>query len=180
VAIPKKTSYSKREILSYSFDDGKTRRRLPAPPFLMVDRVKEISPTGGRWNRGYLVAEKDILYDEWYFQCHFKGDPVMPGVLGVDALLQLTGFYLMHLGHDGCGRALAGSFRFNGQVRPDSRLLVYRLDFRKIVAHPQPTAFAEGEAIIHGENGPVGDKPAIVMKNIMVALFPNLPAYPYP
>lgn len=178
MAVSEKTSYSKRELLRYSYEDGKTHRRLPAPPFLMVDRVAEISSTGGRWNRGYLVAEKDIHYDEWYFQCHFQGDPVMPGVLGVDALLQLTGFFLMHLGHDGFGRALGGAFRFFEQVRPDSKLLVYRLDFRKIVTHPQPTAFAEGETLIQGRK--TNDKPAIAMTDIMVALFPDLPAFPYP
>lgn len=178
MAGSEKTSYSKEELLAYAFEDRATKRRLPAPPFLMVDRVTEISSRGGKWNRGYLVAEKDVLFDEWYFQCHFRGDPVMPGVLGVDALLQLAGFFLMHLGHDGYGRALRGSFKFADQVRPDAGFVRYRLDFRKIVKHPQPTAFAEGEMTIRGEYK--DGKPCTSVKGIMVALFPGMEAFPYP
>ncbi len=144
----------------------------------MVDEVTEVSASGGKWNRGYLVAKKAILYDEWYFQCHFQGDPVMPGVLGVDALLQLTGFFLMHLGSDGFGRALGGKFRFHEQVRPNSGFVTYRLDFRKILTHPQPTAFAEGAMLLRGENN--NDKPATSMTDIMVALFPTMDPFPYP
>ena len=91
--------------------------QLPAPPMLMFDRVTNINETGGLFEKGEIVAELDIKPELWFFNCHFKGDPVMPGCLGLDAMWQLVGFYLGWLGQPGKGRALGvGEVKFTGQV----------------------------------------------------------------
>ena len=98
-----------------------------------------------------IVAEKDVLYKEWFFFSHFEGDPVMPGVLQLDAILQLSGFFLMHSGFDGHGRALrTGKITFREQVRPHHKLVTYRIDFKKITEKPTPIAFAEAIAEVDG------------------------------
>lgn len=159
--------------MAYGYETPGTKRRLPTPPLLMFDRVPHIAQTGGRFNKGELIAEKDIRYDEWFFQAHFRGDPVMPGILGVDSILQLGGFFLMHLGHDGYGRALRASFRFAGEVRPHHKILRYHLHVKKIVTRPQPTFFGEGDVYCDGEQ-------IYTLKEIMVGLFPNMETYKYP
>jgi 3-hydroxyacyl-[acyl-carrier protein] dehydratase/trans-2-decenoyl-[acyl-carrier protein] isomerase len=172
-AAAAKTSYTQAELMAYAYETPGTRRRLPTPPLLMFDRVARITTDGGRFGKGEMVAEKDVRFDEWFFQAHFRGDPVMPGILGVDALLQMGGFYLMHLGHDGHGRALRAAFRFEGEVRPHHRLLRYDLHVKKVVTKPQPTVFAEGDVACDG-------KPIYAVTEIMVGLFQNMEAYRYP
>ena len=103
--------------------------RLPAPPFLMVDRITHIESSG---NAGKIIACQDIRLDAWYFQCHFLGDPVQPGCLGVDAIWQLLGFYCVWRGSLGTGRALGcGEVSFNGQVRPFNQCVRYEVDVRR-------------------------------------------------
>lgn len=172
-AASTKTSYTQRELMAYAYETPGTKRRLPTPPLLMFDRVLHITLDGGRFGRGEMIAEKDVHFDDWFFQAHFRGDPVMPGILGVDALLSMGGFYLMHLGHDGYGRALRASFRFAGEVRPHHKVLRYRLHVKKVVTRPQPTIFAEGDVYCDG-------KPIYEVKEIMVGLFPNMKRYEYP
>jgi 3-hydroxyacyl-[acyl-carrier protein] dehydratase/trans-2-decenoyl-[acyl-carrier protein] isomerase len=148
-------------------------RRLPSPPLLMFDRIPEIHLEGGKFGKGWIVAEKDVLYKEWFFFSHFQGDPVMPGVLQHDAILQLAGFFLMHSGNDGHGRALrTGKLTFREQVRPHNKLITYRLDFRKIAMRPSPVAFAEATAEVDGTL-------SVEVEGIMVGLFSDL-SYEYP
>jgi 3-hydroxyacyl-[acyl-carrier protein] dehydratase/trans-2-decenoyl-[acyl-carrier protein] isomerase len=112
-------------------------------------------------------------FDEWFFFCHFRGDPVMPGVLQVDAILQLAGFFLMHNKHDGHGRALrTGKISFREQVRPHDKLVTYKLDFKKIMNRPTPMAFATAIAEVDGELSAEVD-------SIIFAMFPDL-GYQYP
>ncbi len=168
-----KTSYNEKEVLALCVENHELVRRLPAPPLLMFDRVPEIELEGGKFSKGRLVAEKDVLFKEWFFFSHFQGDPVMPGVLQLDAVLQLSGFFLMHLGFDGHGRALrTGKITFREQVRPHHRLITYRLDFKKVATRPTPIAFADAIVEVDGEV-------SVEVEGIMVGLFSNL-NYKYP
>ena len=113
---------------------GPGNAQLPLPPLLMVDRICEISETGGRYDKGMVTAELDINADLWFFDCHFTGDPVMPGCLGLDAMWQLIGFFLAWRGGPGHGRALgAGEVQFTGQVTPECRLVTYRIDMKRVI-----------------------------------------------
>jgi 3-hydroxyacyl-[acyl-carrier protein] dehydratase/trans-2-decenoyl-[acyl-carrier protein] isomerase len=168
-----KTSYDKREILRFCVHHPTLPRRLPGPPLLMFDRITEIHTDGGKHGVGWLVAEKDVRIDDWFFFCHFEGDPVMPGMLEVDAILQLSGFFLHHAGFGGYGRALRTSkTTFREQVRPHHKLVSYRIDFRRISDRPTPLASAEGVALVDGEV-------SAEVQGIMVGLFPDL-SYPFP
>jgi 3-hydroxyacyl-[acyl-carrier protein] dehydratase/trans-2-decenoyl-[acyl-carrier protein] isomerase len=127
------------------------RSRLPAPPFLMFDRITAIDDDGGEYGHGRVVAEKDVVYDEWFFICHFRGDPVMPGCLGLDALWQLCGFFMAWSGCTGQGRALGcGSVEFDGEIRPDNERVVYELSVKRMIRAPQPTVVADGTVSVDG------------------------------
>jgi 3-hydroxyacyl-[acyl-carrier protein] dehydratase/trans-2-decenoyl-[acyl-carrier protein] isomerase len=113
---------------------GPGNAQLPAPPMLMMDRITDISGDGGAHGKGHVVAEFDIKPDLWFFECHFPGNPIMPGCLGLDGLWQLTGFNLGWRGWQGRGYALGvGEVKLTGMVRPDRRMLTYRVDFTKAV-----------------------------------------------
>jgi 3-hydroxyacyl-[acyl-carrier protein] dehydratase/trans-2-decenoyl-[acyl-carrier protein] isomerase len=120
---------------------------LPAPPMLMMDRVVEISHQG---NRGKIIAEQDVLLDAWFFQCHFRGDPVQPGCLGVDAVWQLIGLYAGLRGARGAGRALGvGAVEFRGQIRPHNKVVRYEVDIRRYAELPSSgSALAIGSATV--------------------------------
>ncbi|MDH5655868.1 MAG: bifunctional 3-hydroxydecanoyl-ACP dehydratase/trans-2-decenoyl-ACP isomerase, partial [Spirochaetia bacterium] len=144
-----KTSFNKEELLAFSHghlveDAPSEFARLPSPPLLMMDRVTEVV----RGRKGRIVAEKDISIDEWFFQCHFLGDPVQPGVLGVDAVWQLIGFYCALNGAPGSGRAIScGDIEFHGQIRPHNKLVRYEINIRRYSAMPeQGAALALGNA----------------------------------
>lgn len=108
--------------------------RLPTGNMLMVDRITYLSATGGKFGKGELVAELDINPELWFFGCHFDGDPVMPGCLGLDAMWQLLGFFLAWQGAEGKGRALGvGEVKFTGQVLPTAKRVTYRLDFKRVI-----------------------------------------------
>lgn len=136
---------------------------LPAPPMLMLHRVTEISRQGGR---GRIVGERDVAIDDWFFQCHFLGDPVQPGCLGLDAVWQLIGLYCMWSGGLGAGRALGvGEVEFSGQIRPHDRLVRTEVDIRRISVLPQSgstiaigdaTLFVDGEPIYKIQRAKVG------------------------
>lgn len=131
-----KSSYTKEEILTCSHGDmfGPGNAQLPLPPMLMFDRITDISETGGEHGKGYIRAEFDIHKDLWFFPCHFEGDPVMPGCLGLDGMWQLTGFYLGWLGEKGKGRAIStGEIKFKGMITPDTKLVEYGIDFRRVM-----------------------------------------------
>ena len=124
---------------------GPGNAQLPAPPMLMVDRITDIREDGGAHDKGGLDAEFGVRDDAWFFQCHFLGDPVMPGCLGLDALWQLTGFFLGWMGLPGKGRALGvGEVKFSGMVTPDNRLIRYRVDMKRIIDRKLKLGIADG------------------------------------
>jgi 3-hydroxyacyl-[acyl-carrier protein] dehydratase/trans-2-decenoyl-[acyl-carrier protein] isomerase len=132
----RKTSFDYEELLTCGRGEmfGPGNAQLPLPPMLMFHRITELSEDGGEHGKGHIRAEFDITKDLWFFPCHFQGDPVMPGCLGLDALWQLTGFYLGWLGEPGKGRAIAtGEVRFSGMVTPENRLVEYGVDFRRVM-----------------------------------------------
>ena len=131
---------------------GPGNAQLPLPPMLMFDRISEISETGGEFNKGFIRAELDVKPELWFFACHFKGDPVMPGCLGLDALWQMVGFFLGWLGSQGRGRALGmGEVKFSGMVVPTVRKLVYNVDFKRVMRSKLVLGIADGWVSADGE-----------------------------
>ena len=113
---------------------GEANAQLPLPPMLMFDRIIKITESGGEYGFGEIIAEMDIKKDLWFFQCHFDGDPVMPGCLGLDAMWQLLGFYLGWKGGLGKGRALgSGEVKFTGQVLPSAKKITYIIDLKRVI-----------------------------------------------
>ena len=147
---------------NYTYDDliacangnlfGPGNARLPAPPMLMFDRITHISDSGGAHDKGEIRAELDIKPELWFFDCHFRSDPVMPGCLGLDAMWQLVGFYLGWLGNPGRGRALgAGAVKFTGQVLQDVSLVEYQLDIRRVMTGRLTMGIANARLLADGE-----------------------------
>ena len=133
----KKNSYSYDELLNCGEGKlfGPGNAKLPLPPMLMFDRITEINDDKGAFKKGLLKAELDIKNDLWFFDCHFKEDPVMPGCLGLDAMWQLVGFYLGWIGNPGKGRALGvGTVKFTGEVLQNVKLVTYEIDMKKIMS----------------------------------------------
>jgi len=130
---------------------GPENGKLPLPPMLMVDRVPHISHEGGKFGKGEIRAELDIRPDLWFFDCHFRGDPVMPGCLGLDAMWQLVGFYLVWLDLPGRGRALgSGKVKFTGQVLPKAKLVTYQIDIKRVITRKLNMAIADGTMCVDG------------------------------
>ncbi len=132
----RKGSYSREELLQCGRGElfGPGNAQLPLPPMLMFDRVTHINEDGGKHGKGEIIAELDINPDLWFFSCHFEGDPVMPGCLGLDAMWQLIGFYLGWKGGPGHGRALgSGEVKFTGQVLPTAKKVVYKIDLKRVI-----------------------------------------------
>jgi len=124
---------------------GSGNAQLPLPPMLMFDRITEISEEGGAHGKGMIRAELDVKPDLWFFLCHFKGDPVMPGCLGLDALWQMVGFFLGWLGSPGRGRALGmGEVKFSGQVLPSVKKIIYGVDFKRVMRSKLVLGIADG------------------------------------
>ncbi|MGE0734399.1 MAG: 3-hydroxyacyl-[acyl-carrier-protein] dehydratase FabA [Alphaproteobacteria bacterium] len=147
---------------SFSYDDliecghgrlfGPGNARLPLPPMLMFDRIAHIAQTGGTYGKGEVVAEFDIKPDLWFFGCHFEGDPVMPGCLGLDALWQLTGFHLGWLGLPGKGRALGvGEVKFSDQVLPTVKRVVYTVNVKRVINRRLVLGIADGTLAADGK-----------------------------
>ena len=149
-----KSSYAYDDILRCAHGEmfGPGNAQLPLPPMLMFHRITEISESGGEYGKGFARAEFDISDDLWFFACHFEGDPVMPGCLGLDALWQLTGFYLGWLGEPGKGRALAtGEVKFSGMVTPANKLVQYGIDFKRVMRGRLVLGIADGWVKADGE-----------------------------
>ena len=152
--IMKKNSYSYDELITCGNGDlfGPGNAKLPLPPMLMFDRITEINENNGTFNKGSLKAELDIKDDLWFFDCHFKKDPVMPGCLGLDAMWQLVGFFLGWLGNPGKGRALGvGTVKFTGEVLQNVKNVRYEIDMKKIMS-PGGTTVGLANGIVLADN----------------------------
>jgi 3-hydroxyacyl-[acyl-carrier protein] dehydratase/trans-2-decenoyl-[acyl-carrier protein] isomerase len=131
---------------------GPGNAQLPVDNMLMLDRISHISAEDGEHGKGSIIAELDINPDLWFFDCHFPGDPVMPGCLGLDAMWQLVGFFLGWKGNPGKGRALgAGEIKFTGQVTPESKLVSYHLDLKRVIERKLVMGIADGYMKVDGE-----------------------------
>ena len=175
-----RSHFSQDELLAYAhghlIEDAPpgSKARLPAPPMLMVDRVDHLSRKG---NRGRMTAERDVRVDDWFFQCHFLGDPVQPGCLGVDGVWQLLGLYCCWNGAVGSGRALGcGEVEFSGQIRPHDKVVRYEIDIVRYQDLPQ-----SGSAIVIGDAQVLVDGEAIYeIKRAKVGVFRDIDYADYP
>ena len=152
--MTRQSNYTYDELIACANGDlfGPGNARLPAPPMLMFDRITHISDSGGAHDKGEIRAELDIKPELWFFDCHFRTDPVMPGCLGLDAMWQLVGFYLGWLGNPGRGRALgAGAVKFTGQVLQDVSLVEYQLDIRRVMTGRLTMGIANARLLADGE-----------------------------
>ncbi|TCT06563.1 3-hydroxydecanoyl-[acyl-carrier-protein] dehydratase [Aquabacter spiritensis] len=150
----RQTSYDYEALLACGRGElfGAGNAQLPLPPMLMFDRISEISEDGGPYGKGMVRAELDVNPDLWFFGCHFKGDPVMPGCLGLDAMWQMVGFFLGWLGAPGRGRALGlGELKFSGQVLPNVQKVVYGVDFKRVMRSKLVLGIADGWLSADGE-----------------------------
>lgn len=143
----RRSSFSYEDLLACGRGEmfGPGNAQLPLPPMLMFDRIAQISEEGGAHGKGVIRAELDVRPDLWFFDCHFKGDPVMPGCLGLDAMWQLVGFYLGWLGSPGRGRALGvGEVKFVDQVLPNIKQVVYGIDLKRVFRGKLVLGIADG------------------------------------
>jgi 3-hydroxyacyl-[acyl-carrier protein] dehydratase/trans-2-decenoyl-[acyl-carrier protein] isomerase len=175
-----RSSFDKGELIAFAHGtliedepDG-FASRLPTPPLLMIDRILEIRREN---QRGSIIAERDVALDDWFFQCHFKGDPVQPGCLGLDGVWQLLGYYCAWSGAIGAGRALGcKEIRFEGQIRPRDRVVRYQVDIRRFTQLPD-----SGAAIVIGDAGLLVDGEQIyTIEGAKVGVFLDIDYTDYP
>lgn len=164
-----KSSYSYEDIISCGNGElfGPGNAQLPLPPMLMFDRITNVSTEGGAYGKGVIEAEFDINPDIWFFECHFKGDPVMPGCLGLDAVWQLLGFYLGWTGAQGSGRALGlGELKLSAQITPETKRVRYVVDIKRVM---------NGKLVLGIGDGTVyaDDEVACKVSGLKVGLFDN-------
>ena len=162
-----KNSYNFEELVNCGYGRlfGPGNAKLPIDNMLMLDRIVEINSYSGEHGRGQIIAELDINPDLWFFDCHFPGDPVMPGCLGLGALWQLLGFFLGWSGHPGKGRALgAGEVKFTGEILPTSKKVVYELSISRLINRSLVMGIADGQVSVDG-------KTIYTTKTLKVGLF---------
>jgi 3-hydroxyacyl-[acyl-carrier protein] dehydratase/trans-2-decenoyl-[acyl-carrier protein] isomerase len=162
-----KSSYTEDDLKRCGYGElfGLDTAKLPIDQMLMVDRIVHIDASNGAYKKGKIEAELDIRPELWFFNCHFVGDPVMPGCLGLDAMWQLVGFFLAWQGHHGLGRALGvGEVKFTGQVLPTAKLVKYELDIKRVIARSLVMGIAD--AVLLVDNIPIYSA-----KNLRVGLF---------
>lgn len=165
--MEQKNSYGYEDLLECGHGRlfGPGNARLPLPPMLMVDRIVNINADGGEYGKGEIVAELDINPDLWFFKCHFEGDPVMPGCLGLDAMWQLVGFYLGWSGGLGRGRALGvGEVKFTGMVLENAKKVTYQINIKRMIMRRLVMGIADGILLCDGE-------PIYEAKDMRVTLF---------
>ncbi|MEW8691081.1 MAG: 3-hydroxyacyl-[acyl-carrier-protein] dehydratase FabA [Candidatus Thiodiazotropha endolucinida] len=151
--MTRQNAYNRDELLSCGHGDmfGPGNAQLPTPNMLMMDRIIKITDDGGEFNKGVILAELDIQPDLWFFDCHFPGDPVMPGCLGLDAMWQMVGFFLAWIGNPGHGRALGvGEVKFTGQVLPTARQVTYHINIKRVIARKLVLGVADGVMKVDG------------------------------
>ena len=164
----KKNSFSYDDLIQCGNGDlfGPGNAKLPLPPMLMFDRISKINENDGEFKKGSLSAELDVKKDLWFFECHFKDDPVMPGCLGLDAMWQLVGFFLGWLGNPGKGRALGvGTVKFTGEVLQNIKLVKYEIDMKKIMS-PGGTTVGLANGVVYAD-----DKKIYTAESLKVGLF---------
>ena len=146
-------AYNKEELIACGMGNlfGPGNAQLPVDQMLMIDRIPHISSEGGEYDRGQIIAELDIHPDLWFFQCHFPGDPVMPGCLGLDAMWQLVGFFLGWRGNPGRGRALgSGDVKFTGQILPTASRVEYNIQIKRVIERKLVMGIADGTVAVDG------------------------------
>lgn len=167
--MEKQHSYNYEELILSSHGRlfGPGNPQLPAPNMLMFDRITRINEYGGQHGKGEMSAELDVHPELWFFSCHFRGDPVMPGCLGLDALWQMVGFYLGWIGGNGAGRALGcGEVKFTGQILPDNRLVTYNIELKRLINRRLVMGIADGVVLVDGN-------PIYEAYDLKVGLFQN-------
>ena len=165
--VAQQTSFSYDDLIACAHGKlfGEGNAQLPLPPMLMFDRITRISDTGGAYDKGEVVAELDIKPDLWFFGCHFEGDPVMPGCLGLDAMWQLCGFFLGWIRAPGRGRALGvGEVKFSGTVIPSVKKVTFQVDIKRIILRKLKLGIADGVMKADGE-------PVYQVKDMRVGVF---------
>ena len=166
--MQKKSAYNYDDLIKCGNGElfGPGNAKLPLPPMLMFDRITEIEENKGAFKKGVLKAELDIKNELWFFDCHFKEDPVMPGCLGLDAMWQLVGFYLGWLGNPGRGRALGvGAVKFTGEVLKNVKIATYEIDMKRILVK-EGTTVGLANGILKAD-----DKKIYSAENLKVGLF---------
>jgi len=171
--MTKQTSFDRDELLKCGYGEmfGPGNAQLPTPNMLMMDRVIKISDEGGKYGKGEIIGELDIHPDLWFFQCHFPGDPVMPGCLGLDAMWQIVGFFLAWVGNPGRGRALGvGEVKFTGQVLPTAKKVTYRIHMKRVISRKLVLGVADGVVEVDGRE-------IYLAKDLRVGLFTSTDAF---
>jgi 3-hydroxyacyl-[acyl-carrier protein] dehydratase / trans-2-decenoyl-[acyl-carrier protein] isomerase len=164
-----KTNYDLEQLIRCGNGElfGAGNAQLPLPPMLMFDHISHISIENNETKTGKITATLNIKPELWFFGCHFNGDPVMPGCLGLDAMWQLLGFYLGWLGYPGKGRALGvDEVKFSGEVTPSCKIVEYKIDIQKVIARSFTMGMADAEMLCDG-------KLIYTAKKLKVGLFKN-------
>jgi 3-hydroxyacyl-[acyl-carrier protein] dehydratase / trans-2-decenoyl-[acyl-carrier protein] isomerase len=165
--MTRQSSFTRDELLRCGSGEmfGPGNAQLPTPNVLMIDRIAKIADQGGEYGKGEILAELDINPDLWFFDCHFPGDPVMPGCLGLDAMWQLVGFFLAWIGNPGHGRALGvGEVKFTGQVLPTAKQVSYHINIKRVISRKLVLGVADGSMR-------VDDREIYTAKDLRVGLF---------
>jgi 3-hydroxyacyl-[acyl-carrier protein] dehydratase/trans-2-decenoyl-[acyl-carrier protein] isomerase len=168
--MTRQNAYNRDELLSCGHGElfGPGNAQLPTPNMLMLDRIVKITDQDGAYGKGEILAELDINPDLWFFDCHFPGDPVMPGCLGLDAMWQLVGFFLAWIGNPGHGRALGvGEVKFTGQVLPQAKQVSYHIDIKRVISRRLVLGVADGAMKVDGHE-------IYTAKDLRVGLFTSI------
>ncbi len=171
--MTRQNSFTREDLLRCGHGEmfGPGNAQLPTPNMLMLDRIQKIADEGGAFGKGEILAELDINPELWFFDCHFPGDPVMPGCLGLDAMWQLVGFFLAWIGNPGHGRALGvGEVKFTGQVLPTAQQVSYHIDIKRVITRKLVLGVADGVMKVDGRE-------IYTAKDLRVGLFTSTDSF---